>query len=119
MLQLWLFKPNPFSLDVKFNEEGTKIIASRFMIQAVNIIDGNMEKDMVRDLRRICDESHLNVSVFHPYFVFFDQVTRMNFAMLRRVVAVTLEQHDCHNRKHDFCRPIVVLLSFGITRIRF
>lgn len=75
---MWLFKPNPFSLDVKFNDDGTKIIASRFMIQAVNIIDGNMEKDMVRDLRRICDESHLNVSVFHPYFVFFDQVSNLN-----------------------------------------
>lgn len=74
LLQLWLFKPNPFSLDVKFNDDGTKIIASRFMIQAVNISDGNMEKEMVRDLRRICHESHLNVSVFHPYFVFFDQV---------------------------------------------
>ncbi|XP_054287352.1 patched domain-containing protein 3-like [Macrosteles quadrilineatus] len=71
--ELWLFKPNPFSLDVKFNDAGTRIIASRFMIQAVNISDGNMEKDMVRDLRRICQESHLNVSVFHPYFVFFDQ----------------------------------------------
>ncbi|KAL4113456.1 hypothetical protein QTP88_017073 [Uroleucon formosanum] len=70
---LWLFKPNPFSLDVKFNDDGTKIVASRFMIQAVNISDGNMEKDMVRELRKIAHESPLNVSVFHPYFVFFDQ----------------------------------------------
>lgn len=74
--QLWLFKPNPFSLDVKFNEDGTGIEASRLMIQAVNISDGNMEKDMVRELRRIAHESPLNVSVFHPYFVFFDQVRR-------------------------------------------
>uniref|UniRef100_A0A2S2P4S2 Patched domain-containing protein 3 n=1 Tax=Schizaphis graminum TaxID=13262 RepID=A0A2S2P4S2_SCHGA len=43
------------------------------MIQAVNISDGNMEKDMVRELRKIARESPLNVSVFHPYFVFFDQ----------------------------------------------
>ncbi|XP_026677786.1 patched domain-containing protein 1-like [Diaphorina citri] len=70
---LWLFKPNPFSLDIKFNDDGTKIIASRFMIQAVNITDGNMEKEMVKELRRIAHESSLNVSVFHPYFVFFDQ----------------------------------------------
>ncbi|KAK9502160.1 hypothetical protein O3M35_012746 [Rhynocoris fuscipes] len=70
---LWLFKPNAFSLDVKFNDNGTRIIASRMMIQAVNISDGNMEKDMVRDLRRIARESSLNVTVFHPYFVFFDQ----------------------------------------------
>ncbi|XP_066995806.2 patched domain-containing protein 3 isoform X1 [Anabrus simplex] len=71
--ELWLFKPNPFSLDVKFNDEGTKIIASRFLIQAVNITDSNDEKAMVRALRRICQESPLNASVFHPYFVFFDQ----------------------------------------------
>ncbi|XP_014241430.1 patched domain-containing protein 3 isoform X2 [Cimex lectularius] len=70
---LWLFKPNPFSLDVKFNENKTRIVAMRFMVQAVNISDGNMEKDMVRDLRRIARESDLNVTVFHPYFVFFDQ----------------------------------------------
>lgn len=73
--QLWLFKPNPFSLDIKFNEDGSKIIASRFMIQAVNITDGNMEKEMVKELRRIAHESPLNISVFHPYFVFFDQVS--------------------------------------------
>ncbi|XP_014293320.1 patched domain-containing protein 3 [Halyomorpha halys] len=70
---LWLFKPNAFSLDVKFSDDGSKIVASRMMIQAVNISDGNMEKDMVRDLRRIARESSLNVTVFHPYFVFFDQ----------------------------------------------
>lgn len=28
---------------------------------------------MVRDLRQICKDSPLNISVFHPYFVFFDQ----------------------------------------------
>lgn len=71
--ELWLFKPNPFSLDVKFNEDGTRIIASRLLIQAVNISDTNGEKEMVRALRNICHQSSLNVSVFHPYFVFFDQ----------------------------------------------
>ncbi|KAJ8878629.1 hypothetical protein PR048_019212 [Dryococelus australis] len=71
--ELWLFKPNPFSLDVKFNDNETKIIASRFLIQAVNISDSNGEKEMVRVLRKICHDSQLNVTVFHPYFVFFDQ----------------------------------------------
>lgn len=70
---LWLFPANPFSLDVKFNEKGDKIIASRFLIQAFNITDTNHEKEMVRDLRALCNNSPLNVSVFHPYFVFFDQ----------------------------------------------
>lgn len=69
----WLFSSNPFSLDVKFNDNGTKILASRMLIQAVNITDTNHEKVMVQDLRQICKDSPLNVSVFHPYFVFFDQ----------------------------------------------
>lgn len=58
---------------MKFNKNGTRIEASRFLIQAVNITDTNHEKVMVRDLRQICKDSSLNVSVFHPYFVFFDQ----------------------------------------------
>lgn len=73
---MWLFPANPFSLDVKFNEAGDKIVASRFLIQAVNISGTNHEKEMVKVLRNIVAESTLNASVFHPYFVFFDQVCR-------------------------------------------
>jgi hypothetical protein len=62
---------------VKFNDDGTRIIASRLLIQAVNISDTNGEKEMVRALRNICHQSPLNVSVFHPYFVFFDQVSQL------------------------------------------
>ncbi|XP_078042830.1 patched domain-containing protein isoform X2 [Augochlora pura] len=62
-----------FSVDVKFDESEERIVASRFLIQAVNVSGTNQEKDMVKELRRICAESPLNASVFHPYFVFFDQ----------------------------------------------
>ncbi|XP_017764306.1 PREDICTED: patched domain-containing protein 3 [Eufriesea mexicana] len=62
-----------YSLDVKFDQTEEHIIASRFLIQAVNVSGTNQEKDMVKELRRICDQSPLNASVFHPYFVFFDQ----------------------------------------------
>lgn len=72
-MQIWLFPANPFSLDVKFSADGKRIEASRFMIQAVNITDTNHEKIMVQDLRAICKQSSLNATVFHPYFVFFDQ----------------------------------------------
>ncbi|XP_045445427.1 patched domain-containing protein 3 isoform X2 [Melitaea cinxia] len=71
--ELWLFPANPFSLDVKFNEAGNSIIASRFLIQAINISGTNHEKEMVKHLREIVAQSPLNASVFHPYFVFFDQ----------------------------------------------
>ncbi|XP_015605307.1 patched domain-containing protein 3 [Cephus cinctus] len=69
----WLFPSSTYSLDVKFDPTGEHIIASRFLIQAVNISGTNHEKEMVKELRRICHDSPLNASVFHPYFVFFDQ----------------------------------------------
>lgn len=59
--------------DVKFNANKTKIIASRFLVQALNITDTNHEKVMVADLRHLVSQSPLNASIFHPYFVFFDQ----------------------------------------------
>lgn len=71
--ELWLYPTSPFSLDVQLNEAGDKIKAMRFMIQAVNISGTEHEKEMVQAIRRICHESPLNVSVFHPYFIFFDQ----------------------------------------------
>lgn len=71
--KLWLFPNSAFSLDVKFDDTGEKIVASRFLIQAVNVSGTNQEKDMVKELRSICAASPLNASVFHPYFVFFDQ----------------------------------------------
>ncbi|XP_023294117.2 patched domain-containing protein 3 [Lucilia cuprina] len=82
----WLFPGNPFSLDVKFNENETRIIASRLLIQAVNITDTNHEKEMVRDLRQICKDSPLNATIFHPYFVFFDQFELVRPTSLQAMV---------------------------------
>ncbi|KAL1497414.1 hypothetical protein ABEB36_008391 [Hypothenemus hampei] len=69
----WLDPSSSFSLDVKFDEKNENIIAMRFLIQAVNISGTEHEKEMVRALRKICKDSPLNATVFHPYFVFFDQ----------------------------------------------
>lgn len=82
----WLFPGNPFSLDVRLNQDETQIIASRFLIQAVNITDTNHEKEMVRDLRQICKDSPLNASIFHPYFVFFDQFELVRPVSLQAMV---------------------------------
>ncbi|XP_044755811.1 patched domain-containing protein 3 isoform X1 [Coccinella septempunctata] len=71
--ELWLPPTSPFSLDVKFDESGDNIVAMRFLVQAVNISGTEHEKEMVRALREICKESPLNATIFHPYFVFFDQ----------------------------------------------
>lgn len=58
---------------MRFNDDHTRILASRLLIQAVNISDTNHEKAMVRDLRHICAEAPVEAHIFHPYFVFFDQ----------------------------------------------
>ncbi len=33
-----------------------------------------MEKEFVQELREICHTTPLNVTVYHPFFIFFDQV---------------------------------------------
>ncbi|KAL3267815.1 hypothetical protein HHI36_006947 [Cryptolaemus montrouzieri] len=71
--ELWLPPTSAFSLDVKFDDSGENILAMRFLVQAVNISGTEHEKEMVGALRRIVKESSLNATIFHPYFVFFDQ----------------------------------------------
>ncbi|KAK8396858.1 hypothetical protein O3P69_005078 [Scylla paramamosain] len=64
---------NPYALDVTFNEDYTRIVASRFIIQTYQIKDANADKDMMEGLRKIASESKFNVTVFNPFFIFFDQ----------------------------------------------
>ncbi len=56
------------------SSDGTHIIASRMVVQGTNIKNANDEKIFVQDLRTACASSGLDATVFHPYFVFFDQV---------------------------------------------
>ena len=55
------------------------IIASRFLIQGSQIKNANEEKVFVEELREVCNSSPLNVTVFHPYFIYFDQVGLQSF----------------------------------------
>lgn len=61
------------ALDIKYDETGEHIVATRYLIQAVNVTGTEEEKEMVRELRKICSSSSLNATVFHPYFIYFDQ----------------------------------------------
>ncbi|XP_043202388.1 patched domain-containing protein 3-like, partial [Amphibalanus amphitrite] len=70
---------SPITLDTAFNEKG-EIVASRFIIQTRHINNTLEDKDMMLELRRICEESELECSIFHPLFVFFDQ-----FVLVRTV----------------------------------
>nr|XP_040578462.1 LOW QUALITY PROTEIN: patched domain-containing protein 3-like [Lepeophtheirus salmonis] len=59
--------------DVHFSTDNKSIIASRFLIQGTKIYNTNDEKKFVQELRYVCLTSNYNVTVFHPYFIYFDQ----------------------------------------------
>ena len=73
--QTYLATPNQFTEDVDFSSDGQHIIGARFMIQGAHIYDTNQEQIFVEELRAVCHNSQFNVTVFHPFFIFFDQVS--------------------------------------------
>nr|XP_053643838.1 patched domain-containing protein 3-like [Cherax quadricarinatus]XP_053643839.1 patched domain-containing protein 3-like [Cherax quadricarinatus] len=84
--ELYLSGPaNAFAADVRFNEEGTRIIASRFIIQSYNVTDGNADKDMMQEFRKVALDSKFNVTVFNPYFIFFDQFTMVRITSVEAI----------------------------------
>jgi len=68
---------SPYRLDVAFNSNISRIVASRFLIQGHNLRNTDDEKSMVLELRKICKEisalGGLQVNVFNSYFPYIDQ----------------------------------------------
>ena len=62
-----------YSQDVDFSDDGQHLIGARFMIQGAHIYDSNQEKHFVEELRSVCHQSPFNATVYHPFFIFFDQ----------------------------------------------
>ncbi|XP_074600748.1 patched domain-containing protein [Brevipalpus obovatus] len=79
-----------FRHDIVFNEDGTEIIASRYVIQTHNIEDANMEKEMLISLRRIANEMDLNVTIFHQLFIFFDQFILVRDISLQTITVAAI-----------------------------
>ena len=61
------------SADVKFNEEGTKVTASRLFLQTERIEDSQVELKMLLSLRELASSLPFKVILFHPLFFIFDQ----------------------------------------------
>ncbi|XP_054167709.1 patched domain-containing protein 3-like [Oppia nitens] len=74
-----------FRNDIVFNDDGSEIIATRYIIQTKNIMDANMEKEMLIGLRHIADSFPTPVTIFHQYFIFFDQ-----FVLVRSISIQTI-----------------------------
>lgn len=80
-----------FKHDIKFNEDFTEIIASRFVIQTHDIKDANEEKEMLIALREIADEfKDDNVSIFNHLFIFFDQFILVRGISLQTISVAAL-----------------------------
>lgn len=76
---------NPFIQDVTFNEDNTKIIASRFIIQTHKVLDANDDKNMMVELRQLALDSGFNVTVFNPFFIYFDQYVLVRSTTIQAV----------------------------------
>ena len=64
-----------FTQDIKFNENLTQIIASRFIMQAINLPSSKEEKEALISVRKIAEDQqpYFNVTMYHPWFRFADQ----------------------------------------------
>ena len=101
------------------------IIGSRFVLQGFNIRNSSEEAEVVTQLRKVCHDSKFNVTVFHPYFIYFDQVKRLLFNIFTKFALYFLLVFvgSSHNSAiyccsgHDGCsldiRPKSSLLSLG------
>lgn len=63
--------------DIVLSEDGKRILASRFIIQGYEIKDLEEDKKMIEALRKVCDESPFDASIYHPTFVYHDQVKKL------------------------------------------
>lgn len=80
-----------FRNDIVFNDDGSEIIASRFVIQTKNITNANMEKEMLIALRSIADEfKDDHVSIFNHLFIFFDQFILVRGISLQTISVAAL-----------------------------
>jgi len=69
-------KDTPYRLDITFNENITRILASRFLIQGQNIKGEDDQKAMVTEIRDICNkytDMDFKVTAFNRYFIYIDQ----------------------------------------------
>ena len=62
------------SLGPPDSEGFQQIEASRFILQGYQIYNTEDEKRFLKEVREICRTTDYNVTVFNPYFIYFDQV---------------------------------------------
>lgn len=80
-------KLNPmFRQDINFSTKN-EIQASRFFIQTLNNITA---KDMLLGLRKTADECQIDLIVYHPAFIYFDQYTIIVENTIQTILVATI-----------------------------
>jgi len=77
----------PLYDDVVFSKDKSEILASRFFIQSNRINDAKEEVDMLYELRDIVDSAPFNVTIYHPFFGFFDQFSQVKETTMNCLIA--------------------------------
>ena len=84
----------PYTLDVRFNTNRTRILASRYIIQGQNIHSTMQEEKMVVEIREICErfnkEGGMNVIVYNSYFPYTDQYLSIFSQTLQTILTTGL-----------------------------
>lgn len=60
---------------MRFSEDGQRIEASRFLAQTEDVLNGEQGTEIMMDLRAETQKFPFNITVFNPYFLYFDQVS--------------------------------------------
>ncbi|XP_023324202.1 patched domain-containing protein 3 [Eurytemora carolleeae] len=66
-------KDTPLYGDVVFSPDKKSILASRFFLQSSRIRDAKEDVHFLKTVREIVDSAPFNVTIFHPFFQYFDQ----------------------------------------------
>ena len=77
------------------------IAGARFILQGHKILNSNDESKLVHELREICHASKYNVTVFHPYFIYFDQVMFMASWLLANLTINVIISVSCGAPDHN------------------
>ncbi|XP_077349932.1 patched domain-containing protein 3-like [Lithobates pipiens] len=77
-----------FRQDIRI--EGNAIKASRFFIQAVNVINIDNAKDMLIHLRDTTNNCSFNIIVYHPLFIYLDQYIVIIQNTIQNIIVATV-----------------------------
>ncbi|KAA0183388.1 hypothetical protein HAZT_HAZT002791 [Hyalella azteca] len=71
-------------------EDNSRIVASRCLVQSVNVMNAINDLRLMQDLRQWADESKFNVTVYHPAFIYSDHLTIVRSTILKAIAYAAL-----------------------------